>query len=69
MNINQIKRNKKNLLIALALIGTGIYLGNKYQIVRRHDVREIRDLITVLLEKGYIRIADGNIIHIVEKVI
>ena len=69
MNINQIKRNKKNLLIALALIGTGIYLGNKYQIVRRHDVREIRDLITVLLEKGYIRIADGNIIHIVEKII
>ena len=26
MNIDQIKRNKKNILVALALIGTGIYL-------------------------------------------
>lgn len=69
MNINQIKKNKKNILIAMALIGTGIYLGSKYQIVLRHDVREIRDLMTVLVQKGYIRIAEGNIIHIVEKVI
>lgn len=69
MNINQIKRNKKNILIALALVGTGIYLGNKYQIITRHDVRQIRDLMTVLLEKGYIRVANGNIIHIVEKAI
>lgn len=69
MNINQIKRNKKNILIALALVGMGIYLGNKYQIITRHDVRQIRDLMTVLLEKGYIRVANGNIIHIVEKAI
>lgn len=68
MNINQIKKNKKNILIALALIGTGIYLGNKYQIVTRHDVREIRDLMTVLIQKGYIRL-EGSTIHIVENVI
>lgn len=69
MNINQIKRNKKNILIALALVGTGVYLSNKYQIITRHDVREIRDLMTVLIQKGYIRIAEGNVIHIVEKAI
>lgn len=69
MNINQIKRNKKTLLVALALIGTGIYLGNKYQIIQRSHVRDIRDLMTVLLEKGYIRITEGNIVQIVEKVI
>ena len=68
MNINQIKKNKKNILIALALIGTGVYLGSKYQVVTRHDVREIRDLITVLIQKGYIRL-EGSAIHIVEKII
>ena len=68
MNINQIKKNKKNILIALALISTGVYLGSKYQIVTRHDVREIRDMITVLLQKGYIRL-DGSTIHIVEKIL
>lgn len=68
MNVNQIKRNKKNLLIALSLISTGIYLGSKYQIMQRHDVREIRDLLTVLIQKGYIRL-EGSTIHIVENVI
>lgn len=68
MNINQIKKNKKNILIAMALIGTGIYLGSKYQIMQRHDVREIRDLLTVLIQKGYIRL-EGSTIHIVEKIL
>lgn len=68
MNINQIKKNKKNILIALALIGTGVYLGSKYQIVTRHNVRGIRDLLTVLIQKGYIRL-EGSTIHIVEKIL
>jgi len=71
MNIKeQVRKYKKELIVA-ALIGTGfgLYFGSKYRIIKRSHVEDIRQLVSALIQKGYIKIIDDNTVQIIENVL
>ena len=59
-----IKKNRKAIITTAVITALAMYLTDKYQIVYRHDVREIRDMLSELVSLGYIK-AENNTLHIV----